>query len=204
MLGLVMRALRTVVVGIIAATLSGCIAPGSAMGHLSIRGSLASVDGKPLANRELQLLLPAAYGLGGLDLVLTKPEDFGHQDHVFILRTGPDGKFSHDLGDRIYHMDFWLIPPLGGFPRHPPAPFFLVRAQDAPGEYYAVQTQDGQFKVYTDNGAEIAVSEATLSSLSARKESGKTDERRWTVGIIDLSLGVESHAAQQGVEPDVE
>ncbi len=200
-----MPAVRTALMSLfLVTTLSGCVAPGSSIGRLSIRGTLATAEGVPLSNRELQFLLPAAYGLGGLDLVLNKPEDFGHQDHVFRITTGPDGDFSHELGDRIYHMSFWLLPPLGGFPRHPPAPFLLVRVADVPGEYYAVQTQDGQFRVYTDNGAELPLHDARLSELSAHNESGSNDDGRWTAGVIDLRVSGVSRAVQQADEADVE
>ena len=128
----------------------GCIALGSSSGHLSVRGTLTSDQGQPLADEVLQLLLPAAYGLGGHEM--NQPEDFGQRDQEFTTSTGPNGKFAFDLGTHIYHINFWLIPPLGAFPRHPPAPFVLVRIFNMPGEYYAVQTRDGKFKVFTDDG----------------------------------------------------
>ena len=165
-----------------------CVAPGSSSGHLSVRGTLISDQGQPLANEELQLLLPAAYGLGGLDLVANEPEDFGHRDQVFTTTTGPNGEFFCDLGTHIYHMSFWLIPPLGGFPRHPPAPFVLVRVTSMPGEYYAVQTEDGKFKVFTDDGDELTLDRARLSGLEASKESGSGENGRWTAGVIDLQV----------------
>lgn len=165
-----------------------CVAPGSSSGHLSVRGTLTSDRGRPLANEELQILLPAAYGLGGLDLVVDKPEDFGHRDQVFTTTTGSNGEFFYDLGTRIYHVNFWLIPPLGGLPRHPPAPFVLVRITNMPDEYYAVQTHDGKFKVFTDNGDELALDRAGLSSLEASNEAGSDENGRWTTGVIHLQI----------------
>jgi hypothetical protein len=173
---------------LVASLQPACVAPGTSSGHLSIRGTLTSDRGQPLANEELQLLLPAAYGLGGFDLVIHKPEDFGHHDQAFTTTTAPNGEFFFDLGMRIYHMNFWLIPPLGGFPRHPPAPFVLVRVSSIPGEYYAVQTQDGKFKVFTDHGDELALDEARLSGLEAGQESGSGENGRWTAGVIDLQM----------------
>jgi hypothetical protein len=166
----------------------GCVAPGSSSGRLSVRGTLTSDQGQPLANEELQLLLPAAYGLGGLDLVIHKPEDFGQHDQIFKATTGRSGEFFFDLGTRIYHMNVWLIPPLGGFPRHPPAPFVLVRVSSMPGEYYAVQTHDGKFKVFTDYGDELTLDQARLSGLEASVEFGSGENGRWTAGVIDLQV----------------
>lgn len=158
------------------------------MGHVSIRGSLHSATGEPLPDEEIQFIVPAAYGLGGLDLVLNKPEDFGHQDHSFTLITDSQGEFSYDLGNQIYHVTFWLLPPLGAFPRHPPPPFLLLRLPSLPGEYYAVQTYDGEFKVFNLSGAELPLDQAGLLELSASRESGSTNDRRWTVGILSLRL----------------
>jgi hypothetical protein len=149
---------------------------------------LASTSGQRLADRKLQFILPAAYGLGGLDLVLNEPEDFGHQDRSFSVTTDSAGEFSYDLGDHTYHANCWILPPLGCFPRTPPPPFLLVRMPALPGEHYAVQTHDGEFKVFTAAGLEVPLSESNLSKLSATSESGGGDGKGWTVGIIDLRL----------------
>jgi hypothetical protein len=169
----------------------GCVAPGSSIGHLSIRGTLTADRGQPLPNEELQFLLPAAYGLGGLDLVANKPEDFGHRDQIFTATSGLGGEFSCDLGAHVYHRNVWLFPPLGGFPRHPPAPFVLVRISSIPGEYYAVQTRDGKFKIFTDDGDELSLDRAHLSGLEASGESGSGEHGEWTAGVIDLQVRVE-------------
>ncbi len=87
-----MRDLRVVILStVLFALLPGCVMPGSSIGHLSIRGSLQSSTGQPLPDREVQFLLPAEYGLGGLDLVFQKPEDFGHQDYSFTVTTNAEG-----------------------------------------------------------------------------------------------------------------
>ena len=180
------RTVEAALLVVLVAPLAGCIAPGSAIGHLSIRGSLQTASGRPLPEREVQFLLPRAYGLGGLDLVLGDPEDFGHRDRSFSVVTDANGEFSHDLGKQIHHITFWLVPPLGGFPRHPPPPFLLVRVPSFPGEYYAVQTEDGRFKMFAPGGAELPSSSAQLVELGASSESGRSDDGRWTVGVIRL------------------
>ena len=186
-LGSAMRVLPVAIVSCLCAVLLlGCIFPGSSSGRVSIRGSLELSTGEPLPDREVRFVLPAAYGLGGLDLVLGAPEDFGHQDHTFSVTTDQEGEFSLDLGDLIYHVNVWLLPPLGGFPRHPPAPFLIVHVPSFPGEYYAVQTHDGQFRVLIAGGTELPLAEAHLSELSASSESDSADGKPWTVGIIDL------------------
>ncbi|MBW2418760.1 MAG: hypothetical protein JRH19_09455 [Deltaproteobacteria bacterium] len=137
---------------------------------------------------DVEFILPASYGLGGLDLAMNEPEDFGHQDESFRIKTGGDGEFSLELGAHVYHVDCWILPPVGCFPRNPPAPFLLVRMPALRDEYYAVQTNDGHFSVYTLYGAELTLSEAYLVDLSARSESRRSEDTRTTVGIIDFSF----------------
>jgi hypothetical protein len=180
------RALRTAAVGVLVVSASGCIAPGSANGYVSVRGALQSASGAPLADREVQLILPREYGLGGLDLVLGDAEDFGHEDRKFTVVTDANGEFAYDLGRHIYHITFWLLPPLGGFPRHPPPPALFVRVPSFPGEYYAVHTGDGRFQVRGTGGAELPAPEAKLAELVATSQSGVTGDARWTIGIVRL------------------
>ncbi len=81
-----------------------------------------------------------------------------------------------------------------------------MRVPSFPGEYYAVETYDGQFKVFTtgssgsevvpglrrqallrSGGAELPLSQANLFELSASYESGSADGwKGWTVGVVDL------------------
>lgn len=167
--------------------LTGCVAPGSARGHVFLRGSLELDDGQPLPDRQVNIMVPAEYGLGGFDLRFGgKPEDFGRQDEKFSVVTDESGKFALDLGDRHYHVSVWFLPPLGAFPRNPPRPFLLLRIPSFPGERYAVLTGNGQFKIFGKGEEEIPLSQAHLSALSARSESGKTDGKRGTVGIVNL------------------
>ena len=166
----------------------GCAAPGSAIGHIFVEGSLSSSAGEPVAGRTVEMLLPATYGLGGLDLVMNEPDDFGHQDEEFSTKTGPDGSFRFDLGNRIYHMTFWLLPPLGGFPRNPPPPFMLVRIPDLGGEYVAVETATGRFKLFSKDGAELSLEESALAAVSASNFSDSLEDGRSTTGAVHLVL----------------
>jgi hypothetical protein len=165
---------------------TGCVAPGSSIGHVFIRGSLQVESGERLSDRDVQLILPAAYGLDGLDLVLGEAEDFGHRDRSFSAITDADGRFTSDLGEHIYHIACWLLPPLGCFPKAPPPPFVLVRVPSCSAEYYAVQTDDGAFKVFTTGGREVPLAAATLAELTAESESSSADGRRSTTGVITL------------------
>ena len=135
----------------------GCAAPGSAIGRIYAEGTLALDTGEPIAGRTVEMLLPATYGLGGLDLVMNEPDDFGHKDERFSTQTGPDGKFLFDLGERVYHMTFWLFPPLGGFPRDPPPPFMFLRVPDLGGEYVCRRDGDRSIQALLEgrSGADV-------------------------------------------------
>lgn len=172
---------------IVAACLTGCVAPGSKIGHLAVRGSLASNDGTPFNGEAIEFILPAAYGLGGLDPYFGKPEDYGHQDRRFSTTTDEHGEFAHDLGENIYHATMWFIPPLGMLPRRPPALFLLVGVPRCGGEYYAVQTWDGQYKIFAPDGAEQTPLETKLVRLDAHDEA---DESRSTGTVGRLRLRI--------------
>jgi hypothetical protein len=53
---------------------------------------------------------------------------------------------------------------------------------------FGVKTLDAEFKVFTAAGLEVPLSESNLYKLTASPESGETDGKGWTVGIIDLRL----------------
>jgi hypothetical protein len=109
-----MPALRAGLLGlgpVVAVT--GCVFPGSSSGRIAVRGLLLDEAKQPLADREVQVILPAAYGLGAVDLVLNEPADFGKQDHVVTAVTDAKGEFFLDLGVHVYHRNVWLLPPLG-------------------------------------------------------------------------------------------
>ena len=96
---------------------TGCVAPGSSMGILKLRGQAHNSNPfeEPL---KVRVLLPKEYGLGGLDHFFGKPEDYGHSDKVEDKEVDNEGNFSfrHKV---IYHITFYILPPLGAFPQKP-------------------------------------------------------------------------------------
>lgn len=124
-------------------TLSGCAAPGSAIGRIGFSGNL---DGVPLDRPvSLRVTLPKAYGLGGLDLVMNTAEDFGQKDQTIFIELKA-GSFEYEFPPLVYHITFWLMPPLGAFPRQPPAPVFVVTFPDANNEIYLVGMDGDNFR----------------------------------------------------------
>jgi hypothetical protein len=136
------RAMRTEM-AFIAALLTSCAAPGSAIGRVAFSGIV--VSGGSAAPVSLEATLPKHYGLGGLDLVMNTPEDFGHKDQTVTIEV-KDGAFSFQFPPIVYHVAFWLLPPLGAFPKQPPEPAYFVRFSDTPEEIYLVGLDRGTFR----------------------------------------------------------
>ena len=185
---------RTATIIVVAGFTSACLAPGSALGQVSLEGTAEWVGGQPIPDQELEFILPAAYGLGGLDLILNTPEDFGREHFRFSTMTNEHGEFSYDLGNRVYHVTCWLLPPVGCFPRTPPPPYLLVRVPGLDDEYYAINTYDGKFKIYTADGKERTVDSAALAELFAHYETDTGGDRPHTVGVLDLQFAPPDHS----------
>lgn len=168
--------------------IKGCAAPGSTIGHLKVQGSLVSTENQPLPNRDIEFVLPATYGLGGLDLALNGPVVFGNKNQKFIVTTDVNGKFESDLGSRVFHVNCWLLPPIGCYPWRPPAPFLLARFPDNKNEFYAIQSHDGKFKVYSLSGHEIPLNDSLIDSISASNRAGRGSKNRETIGVIKLRV----------------
>ena len=168
--------------------LSACVAPGSSMGRIAVSGQLIDRSGQAVADEEVQIVLPATYGLGGLDLVLNEPSDFGRNDQLFELITNADGRFEQDLGLQVYHMSFWILPPLGGFPKRPPAPFVLLRFPERGDEIYAVQTWNGQYHIVDSLGASLDAESAPIVISGAIEMKWDSEEFRGTRSEIDLQI----------------
>jgi len=132
---------RPAVILLCAALLGACAAPGSSIGRIAFSGHVVEAPEK-LA---LEITLPKHYGLGGLDLVMNEPEDLGHKDKTINIEVA-GGSFSHEFEPLVYHITFWLLPPLGAFPRHPPAPVYMVRFSNAPEEVYLVGMDSDNFR----------------------------------------------------------
>lgn len=173
------------------ALLTGCSLPASAHGHLTLRGSVASDAGAPLAGRQVEIVLPGEYGMNSWDLRHgVTPEQLARHDLPFGAVTDDQGEFAIDLGDRRYPAAFFYLPPLGRFPRNPPPPFFFMRVPSFPDERYAVETGAKWFRVFGTGEAEIPLSQAHLAALTASSEPDKAAGKRGTVGVVNLRFHV--------------
>ena len=165
-----------------------CVAPGSSMGRVAVTGQLIDPSGQAVADEEVQIVLPATYGLGGLDLVLKEPSEFGRNDQLFELVTNAEGRFEQDLGVQVYHMSFWILPPLGGFPKRPPAPFVLLRFPERGEEIYAVETRNGQYQIVDSLGNSLDTNSVPIIINGAKDANWDGEEIRGTRSEIDLQI----------------
>lgn len=122
--------------------MTGCAAPGSAITQLHVRGQIIDDKGQPAARETIVLMRPAAYGLAGLDAKWGKAEDYGHRDNVVSVKTDEDGKFEQAFAPNTYSVTFWILPPLGGFPRKPPYPFFCLRTPKQTNDFWSLWMKD--------------------------------------------------------------
>lgn len=170
------------------AYLSACVAPGSSGVEIRVKGRITMEDGRPLANEEVELVLPASYGLGGLDTVVGEPSDYGHVDQENKVTTDSNGEFKASLGFAVYHIDHVLVPPLGSRPKRPPAPFFWIRVPRVSPEQCLFEPRTGRFKVFEEHGGEIPPAESQVARLTAREEYSFLEDGKLIVGVVELSF----------------
>jgi hypothetical protein len=189
------RALRILAVLIGGVYLSGCAAPGSSVTIVSVRGTLRSDSGQPLAHTSGEIVLTARqgpdHGLDDFDPGAALSSVAGGQGNVdkFSFTTDADGSFEQELDGEIHDASCWIFPPIGCFPRNiePLAPpFVLLRTQAAPNEMYAIQTSDGRFLIFGSDGQKLPPEQARLSHLSAHAVLEKEGTR--TIGVIDIEI----------------
>ena len=166
--------------------LSGCVAPGSRITHIGLSGEFLN----PQNAMTIKAMLPKEYGLGGLDLVMNKPEDFGHTDQVIDIDV-IDSKFSYEFPPMVTHISFWILPPLGGFPRNPPAPFYFIRFSNVPDETYliGIDKNDFRYKVFNND---LARSEFDPAEAYWNIVEGRYTEKEKT-GVWYLNIRVEKN-----------
>jgi len=183
---------RVLLVAVCALALhTACVSDGSNVAELVIRGRVLTESGAPVANEQVNVLLPAEYGLGGLDgfdRAVKLPGDISHADTKLMATTDAEGVFELALGAQLYHVNVWLLPPLGALPTRPPAPFLLVQLARAADEYYAVQTSSGAFRVFGEDGQERPAEECALSRLEAWSEPEAAGSPAGTIAHVELIM----------------
>jgi hypothetical protein len=144
---------------------SGCVAPGSASAQVRVAGRLTTAEGNALGNEEVKVILPAAYGLSGLDAKMLSPATYGHYEQEVVVATDENGEFQHEFEPVTYSIVVFFLPPLGARPSHPPPPFVLVSVPSKMGtQAYLVGLTDGeaQYRVF-----DLSVMKSQTATLDA-------------------------------------
>jgi len=165
----------SLLIGVLALALcGGCVVPGSSLGRLAVRGRVLTTGGEPVRGEELRMLLPASYGVDARADEPAGPEESGHVERVFSVKTDQHGEFEHVVEGVVYDVRYWVLPPLGARPGEPPPPVLLLQLARFPGEHYAVHAADGALRVTDREGRALSLADARLAAASARAGAGAT------------------------------
>ena len=174
--------------------LSGCAAPGSSITQAGISGRIVDSQGRGIAGRQVEVGLPASYGLAGLDAVWSKPEDYGHRSAHARLQTDADGRFTYLFPPNTYSIALWLLPPLGVLPRQPPKPFIVIRTASISPDFFVTGTDHGHFdcrvwdhttgRVRADTNTTSRVSGSYSLAKSERNADGRGRARGWQMDVV--------------------
>jgi hypothetical protein len=165
---------------------AGCAAPGSAAGKV---GVIVRYDQEIEAPKEIRVILPKEYGLAGLDRVWGRPESYGHRN---IERTSmlKEGCYRVEFPPVTYSISFWLLPPLGAFPKQPPTPFYYLQFSGTEDEVYFVSfgKKGLHYRVYDRNsGVEKKQSDAAWIFTDGRYFA-ETEKDRFETWFIEFAL----------------
>jgi hypothetical protein len=122
-----------------------CGAPGSRYTRLAIYGHISNNSGHG-KTQEMELILPAQYGLTGFDAKVGKPESYGHQKQDTIVFPDVLGNFEHQFKPVVYSAVFMIIPPLGFLPKYGPQPFFGIKSDRNSPYIYIIAFHRKQFE----------------------------------------------------------
>lgn len=122
--------------------LCSCSVPNSKLASVSINARIVDANDNPVANKKLEITLPASYGMKEIDLEYSEPEEIGKVEKSAIVKTDLSGNFSYTFPDVTYNTAYWFFPPLGNFPKEPPRPAFVIKMMDTANAVYSIGWDD--------------------------------------------------------------
>jgi len=173
--------------------LSGCASGGSAVTQAAISGRIVDAQGHGIVGQQVEVMLPAAYGLAGSEAAWGNPADYDQRTQRTTLQTDADGRFAYIFSPTTYSTRHWIFPPLGTFPRQPPRPFVAMRiASRSPDIIIAGMDHDHfDYRVWDHaTGKFRQDTPPRLSGSYTLFESEKAPDGRQTIGgwRMDLTL----------------
>lgn len=119
-------------------SLNACSFPSHKSVELTVAGTYLNENGQPLANKELEILVPAGYGLETEHIEEKELWQNQHLNQKALVFTDLLGTFSATFKPISYPVRYWLIPPKGTQPKRAPYPFFYMRVPDNNQAYYSI------------------------------------------------------------------
>ncbi len=176
--------------------LSSCAAPGSALGKVGIRANISL----PLeSDLRLRITLDESYGLGSIDRYFGKPEDYGHKDQVTVLTMKPDGSFEDQIFEVLYHVTYFILPPLGPIPRKAPKPYYIIEFSNIKDEIYVVgEPRTGfEYRTYSySKNAEFSKDEAYWRITSGEFTEALIENTNMWLLNIKIERNIQTTSAQ--------
>jgi hypothetical protein len=180
----------------------GCALPGSATTQVVISGQLLDDQGRGQSGKAIEFTLPAEYGMSEIDREHGSAEDFGRRSQRHTAVTDFLGSFSARFAPVDYSTAWWVLPPLGRFPRVPPDPMVLIRVLDSPSTWYQILLKEDDI-VYTILTSSASGFVPAKSNIVHRRISGKQrleergDVKVW---ISDLSIRGKAGISQNTIK----
>ncbi|MGH9318505.1 MAG: hypothetical protein ACRD3V_01235 [Vicinamibacteria bacterium] len=160
-----------------------------------MRGRILADDGHPLANEQVDLVLPETYGLTASEA--RNPARFGNSTRIGSATSNSKGEFSHSFGFAVYHVDFFSIPYPIRIPDKPPGLFFFMRVPRVASEYYGIHAREESFRVFSEEGTEVR--EGALGVLlTVREEMHRGDGPVQLSTIVELRYGARGSSSGEG------
>ncbi len=153
--------------------LSSCSYPNSKLTNISINGLLIDNNGQPITNKTVEVILPASYGLKEIDKELNYGSN--RRDSSAKIRTDATGNFNYTFNKVHYNTAFWFLPPLGNFPKEPPAPSFLIKFFDTENTIYSLGWSDDKLNYAVQRTKKRANPPYFLKGQLIRSTRGEID-----------------------------
>lgn len=171
----------------------GCALPGSAATQVVISGQLLDEQGRAQSGQTLEFTLPAEYGMSEIDHEHGSAEEFGRRSQRITAVTDVLGSFSARFAPVDYSTAWWVLPPLGRFPRVPPDPMVLIRMLDSPSIWYQVllKEEDIVYTILTSNASGFVPAKTT--DISRRISGNQIIEERGDIKVWISELNIRTN-----------
>ncbi len=170
--------------------LTACAIPGGLNTQVVVSGQLLDAQGRAQSGQAIELTLPAEYGMSEIDHEHGSAEEFGRRAQKRTAVTDFLGSFSAEFTPVEYSTAWWVLPPLGRFPRLPPEPMILIRVMDQPSTWYQVLLKDGDivYTILTSNASGLVPARKNAMRRRISGKPGIEERGDMNVWVSDLRI----------------